>query len=300
MDKNQFTQLLKEKPYLKRMGKGLLSKRYNISPEDIVSAKKSMYSQYLPKVLILDIETAPMKAFIWKRWKENISLDQTISEWFMLAWSAKWLYSSEIFGEVLTPKEVLQEDDSRICMKLWDLLNQATIVITHNGDKFDLPRINSRFIINSLDPPTPYFSIDTCKIAKKQFGFSSNKLDALAGYFDLPHKLETGFELWKNCMNGDQESLQYMLTYNKMDVAILEEIYLILRPWIKNHPNIGNLSSTAAVCASCGSVDVEEIEGEYYYTNVRKYKLFRCKHCGAISRARLGEKKSLKFTNIGK
>lgn len=68
---------------------------------------------------------------------------------------------------VLTPEEVLREDDSRIMKLLWDLLNEAEIVVTHNGDKFDLPKINSRFIINNLPPTTPYFSVDTCKVCKK-------------------------------------------------------------------------------------------------------------------------------------
>lgn len=53
-----------------------------------------------------------MRAFVWKRWKENISLGQTISEWFMLCWSAKWLYSTEVYGESITPEDVLKEDDS--------------------------------------------------------------------------------------------------------------------------------------------------------------------------------------------
>ena len=59
-----------------------------------------------------------MKAWIWKRWKENIYLDQTLQEWFMLSWSAKWLGEKEAFGYVLHPDEVEQEDDSRLLIAL--------------------------------------------------------------------------------------------------------------------------------------------------------------------------------------
>ena len=103
-----------------------------------------------------------MKAYVWKRWKENISLDQTISDWFCLAWSAKWLYKDEILGSVLTPEEIEKEDDSRIMGELWNLMNEADVVVTHNGNKFDIPRINSRFLINDFPPYTPVFSVDTC------------------------------------------------------------------------------------------------------------------------------------------
>lgn len=293
--------LMKVKPYLITMGKGLLSKRYKVSPEEVEYAKNlAKIGRYTPKVLLFDIETAPMKAYVWNLWKTDVHLEQIISEWFCIAWSAKWLYSKDIMGEVLTPKEAISENDQRIMTDLWNLINEADIVVAHNGDKFDIPRINSRFIINGLAPTKPYFSIDTCKIAKKQFGFSSNKLDALAGYFKIPHKMDTNFDLWKKCLEGDRDSLDYMLEYNKKDVAILEEVYLKLRPWIKNHPNMGNLEGKKEACANCGSTDLVLLEDQYYYTSVGKYKLYRCKTCGAISRGRFSIEKAPNINNVGK
>ena len=304
MDLKEFTDLIKIKPYLIKMGKGLLSKRYNISTNDVVRAKREarehINTLHLPKVLLFDIETAPLKAYVWKLWKTDIHNEQVINDWFCLSWSAKWLYSNKVMGDVVTSEEALKEDDSRIMKNLWCLINNADIVISHNGDRFDIPRINSRFIINGLDPTTPYFSIDTCKIAKKQFGFSSNKLDALATYFNIPNKLHTEFALWKACLEGDKKALGYMLKYNKQDVVILEEVYLKLRPWIKNHPNIGNLDGTQAACANCGSEDIEVISGKYYYTSVGKYETFRCKHCGAISRGRRSVQKYPKLISTSR
>jgi hypothetical protein len=77
-----------------------------------------------------------------------------------------------------------------------------------------------------------------------------------------------------------------MLKYNKKDVVILEEVYLKLRPWIKNHPNMGNLAGDMDVCANCGSEDITLIPDKYYHTSVGKYPLFRCNKCNAISRGR--------------
>jgi len=245
-----------------------------------------------------------MRAFVWKRWKENISLDQTISEWFCLAWSAKWLYSGEVMGEVLTPEEVKEEDDCRIMADLYDLVSKADIIIAHNGDKFDIPKINARFIINGFPPYKSVFSIDTLRIAKKQFGFSSNKLDALAGYFGIEHKMDTDFELWANCMKGDEEALSYMLEYNKKDVTILEEVYLKLRPWIKGHPNLNTIycDMEEINCCNCGSGNLEELIGEYYHTSVGKYQLYRCKDCGALVRGRkaVNRIKNIKVTSVGR
>ena len=285
--------IMEKKPYLLDMGAGKLSKIFKVPREMIYEARQIVRDKRIignsdnPRILIFDIETAPMMAFVWKLWKENIGLPQIVSDWFILCWSAKWLYSSEIITEHLTSKEAIAQDDGRIVTDLWGLINKADIVIAYNGISFDIPKINSRFLIHGLPPTKPYFSVDPCVIAKKQFGFSSNKLDALAQHFGIPLKLDTDFDLWKRCFNGDEEALKYMAKYNKRDVAILEEVYLRMRPWIKGHPNIGNLiSSTEPACSTCGSHNLEKIDGEYYYTSIGKYELFKCKTCGAISRGR--------------
>ena len=206
-DIEKVLKLFREKTYLVIMGAGKISKRYNVSVEDVMAARKIIHAEKKKKnkanILIFDIETAPLKAYVWRRWNQNIYLDQTISEWYMICWSAKWLGSKEVFSECLTPNEIKIESDDRIVKKLWTLIDQADIVIAHNGKRFDVPKINSRFIMAGLPPTSSYIQIDTKEVAAKQFGFSSNKLDALAGYFNIEHKDDTDFELWVNCMNGD-------------------------------------------------------------------------------------------------
>ena len=60
---------------------------------DSVSLKEEVVEEvdevYLPNILILDVETAPLRGFIWQLWKQNVNIDQIISERFMLTWSAK-------------------------------------------------------------------------------------------------------------------------------------------------------------------------------------------------------------------
>jgi transposase-like protein len=240
----------------------------------------------LPNILILDIETSPVRAYVWSLWKQNVGLSQIISNWFMLTWSAKWLFSSEVYADKLTGEEALEEDDKRICKSLWKLLDQADIVIAHNGDRFDIPKINSRFVLNGLTPPSPYQRIDTLKIARKTFGFSSNRLDALATQFGFDNKLDTDFSLWNRCMHGDDDALAYMEKYNKYDVELLEEVYIKLRPWMKSHPSValfGDMKEKSCTC--CGSVNLTQA-GEYV-TSVSVFKTYRCNDCGAFSRERL-------------
>ncbi len=289
MTLEQVISKMEKKPYIIDMGKGKLSKWFKCSKEDIVKAKKIIRAKRklgrLPKILIYDIETSPMIGYHWGHWQQNISLSQTIQNSIMITWSAKWLYEDEVFSDKNTPEEMLKLNDKRICKSLWDMIHEADIVVAHHGDKFDVPMMNSRFIINGLPPYSVTNSIDTKKVASKTFRFASNKLDALAGYFGFGQKIKTNFDLWKGCMEGDQQSIDDMETYNIQDVKVLEEVYLKLRPYIKSHPNVGlYLESDKPVCGACGSSNLRLMNKDYY-TPTGRYSVYQCQ-CGSINRCR--------------
>ena len=282
------------KPVYLRMGKGKLSKRFKCSQEDVTRARKEAKlimninrNNNAPKILFFDIETTPMISYTWGRWNQNVALGQTIQESYMLCWSASWLHDNEVFGESITPEEAIVGDDSRIIEALWHLVDEADILVAYNGVDFDVKKINGMFFLKGLNPPSPYKVVDPCRVARSKFGFSSNSMDALAKYLGIEMKMDTDFSLWKECMRGNQEALNYMLKYNKKDVEILKEIYIKMLPYITTHPNVCNYVDGKIVCTHCGEAsNIEKIEGHYYYTNINKYQIYRCKTCGSIFRDR--------------
>lgn len=245
------------------------------------------------KVLILDIETAPLVAYTWGIWNQNIQPSSISTDWYCLTWAAKWLFDDKVYSSKLTGAESLRQDDSRIIKGIWELLNKADIVIAHNGQKFDIPKLNSRFIVNKLHPPLPYQQIDTLLHIRRQFGFTSNKLDYVNQLLNLPRKKENeGMPLWIKCYKGDNKALKEMLDYNIEDVKILEETYLRIRAWIKPHPNMGLfiLDETESRCPTCGSNHLTEM-GKEYKTTANSYVMFRCDNCGSTGRKRVTETK---------
>ena len=121
-------------------------------------------------------------------------------------------------------------------------MDEADIVIGHNGDRFDLRKLRWRFISQDMAPPSPFRVLDTLKIARREFFAPSYKQDFLTKYFDLENKLSTDFQLWVDCEAGNKNRLEEMVEYNRHDVMGLEELYLKIRPYIRNHPNLGVLS----------------------------------------------------------
>jgi transposase-like protein len=243
-----------------------------------------------PKVLLYDTENAPNIGSVWRVWQQNIQPVQLLSDWYMLSWSAKWLNDSTIMGDVVTPKESVKEDDKRISHSLHKLINEADIIIAHNT-AFDIPIMNTRFLMNDIMPPSPYQQICTLQTARRQFAFAHNKLDFLADRLGVPHKkLETSHQLWLDCRNGDQEALTNMLEYNKMDVTVLEEVYLKIRGWVKNHPNFNLYADKEGMfCSTCLSENL--VENGHYSTTVNRYPSYQCQDCGAFSRVKKSKKK---------
>lgn len=251
------------------------------------------------RILHLDIETAPKRAYVWGLWKQNVGTNQIISDWYMLTWSAKWDGEEQVYGERLSATQAVKEDDKALLLSLRDLLEEADVVVGHNGDKFDVPSINTRFVVNGITPPTPYRTIDTLKVAKRKFKFSSNRLDYIGQVLGVGRKIDTGgFELWEKCITGDENALEEMLNYNKQDVILLEGVYHRMLPFINNHPNHGVVSG-GTVCPSCGSEHV--IKKGLHHTNISSFQRYKCKDCGAPSRARINlrDKEDMAATLIG-
>jgi len=100
----------------------------------------------------------------------------------------------------------------------------------------------------------------------------------------LQNKLSTDFQLWKDCVAGKEKALARMLDYNEHDVIGLEQVYLKLMPYIKNHPNLGVMMDET-VCPNCGSDHLEETK-YYYYTAANKFRVHRCMNCKAVMRSK--------------
>lgn len=251
------------------------------------------------RVLLWDIETAPMKVYAWDLYDQNIALNQIETDWHVLAWAAKWLGEEKVMYEDQRNSRPIQ-DDKRILKILWKLLDEADIVITQNGKRFDAKKVNARFIHHGFQPPSSYRHIDTLQLAKKHFGFTSNKLAYMTDklnvkYKKLEHGKFPGFTLWQECLKGNFNAWREMELYNKHDVLSLEELYTKLIPW-DSTINFNSYHDKAIEVCTCGSN--EWFNNGHCYTSTGKYKRYRCKNCGSEGRdsKNILEKKLLRKT----
>lgn len=242
-----------------------------------------------PKILTLDIETAPIMASVWRLFDQNVGLNMIEQDWYVLSWAAKWMHEDHVMYE--DKSDTWQnEHDKDLLLGIWKLLDEADIIITQNGKKFDAKKLNARFILNGMKPPSSYRHIDTLQEAKKHFGFTSNKLEYMTDklckiYKKLKHGKFPGFELWKECLHGNGEAWQEMKDYNIHDVLSLEELYKIMLPWMKTHLNVNLYYDDTELRCRCGCTSFEH--NGYAYTNLSKFDRFKCTACGGEVRGRV-------------
>lgn len=225
------------------------------------------------RILTIDIETKPGKAWIWDEHEQWIPPERIIEEKATISFAAKWLGASEVEFRS-------DHHDGHVEMvnRAHALLSEAHGVVTYNGAKFDLPHLNLEILRNGLKPPAPYKSIDLLQTIRRKFNFSSNRLQRVSKTLGIGSKVEhEGFALWVKCMEGDADAWSRMRSYNIQDAKLTEDLYLDILPWIENHPSYAAFS-TAMVCPNCGSEELRE--DDYYRTKTGTYRRYQCNGCG--------------------
>ena len=241
------------------------------------------------KVLFIDIETSPNLGWTWGKWEQNV-LDSE-RDWQVLCYAYAWNDGPVKVSSLRGAGPFA--DDTPLVMEMIELLEQADMVVAHNGDQFDLPKIYARGVILDLPPvdrPTQY---DTKKAAKRVGKFTSNSLNDLGRYFGVGQKVpHTGFDMWLGCMNDSEADWKLMEKYNKMDVQLLRDVYKRMAPHDHNHPNLTHLAGESVedqlTCPFCGGTH-GHFRG-YKATKVTLFRKWQCQGCGKYSRLRLGDK----------
>lgn len=238
---------------------------------------------YEPKTLILDIETSTNLAHVWGFYEQNVI--EIERHWVILSYSYQWYPAQKITTVCLPDFKGYKKDklnDEKLVNSLWKLMNEADIVVGQNIKKFDIKKINSRFLVHHLGPPKPYDVVDTLTILRANFGFSSNKLDDIMKQLGYGGKVaHHGKHTWLGAMNGDKKSWDEFRQYNPRDVQLTRWLYERIRGFAKNsqHPNL-NLYTDGVACPFC--------QGHLQKQGTRRvlsgyYQQFQCIDCGKWS-----------------
>lgn len=244
-----------------------------------------------PRILLIDFETFPNVAYVWGAYEQNAI--EMKEDWYILSAAWRWLGTGPVFAKGLCDYRGYTGGNSTERALLKDihrLMDEADIIVAHNGVDFDVKVANTRFIAHGFAPPSPYKVVDTKRAIRQVARFSSNKLDWLCKQLGLGRKVEhEGFPLWKSCAAGDAKAWRKMLRYNKHDVRLLDDLYRLIAPWIRQPSATVFSGEEHCVNPTCRSTDLQS-RGSYRAVS-RTYRRFVCARCGKWGRSVIAERK---------
>ncbi len=205
--------------------------------------------------LFLDIETSPNVVLSWRVGRKiNIDNENILEERKVICVGFKW--EKEKKATVLTWDE--NQNDKAMLTIVAYLLTSADEVVAHNGDRFDLPWLMTRFAFHRIKAPPRVKTIDTLQWMKRRMLFNSNKLDYVASYLGFGRKLKTEFQLWRQVIKGDRAALKRMANYCARDVELLQQVFEAIEPYAgvrKTHVGVLN-GGERWTCPYTGSKNV--------------------------------------------
>lgn len=268
MNKNEIKEFLRNrKGYLKegskRLRNHLKNKGFKTTINDCKTALREVNQEIKTnvfnhkkdlKILIYDIETSPNEGWFWRAgYKQNIEYNQIKKERAIICLSYKWLGEKEIYN--LTWDE--NQNDYFLIEQFIEVLNEADLIVAHNGDNFDIKWLKTRALIHKLHYKMlpNYKQFDTLKVVKSKLYLNSNRLDYIAKILGFSGKIRTRYELWDEvCFDNNRESLKEMLEYCDEDVVQLEHVYKELsyldNPYYHQGVITGNTKQTSPITGS--------------------------------------------------
>jgi hypothetical protein len=236
------------------------------------------------KRLFLDIETSMNEGRFWRTgYNLTLTPENITKERQIICIAYKWQDKKKV--HCLDWNLEVPQCDKALLERIIPLLEEADQIVAHNGDRFDLPWIRGRCLVNRIPCPDIFATLDTLKGMRSKFKLNSNKLDYISKLLGGPGKMETGgFQLWHDVMDGNKSALKTMKKYCKGDVLRLEEVYLDIEPYLPVKTHVGVLNGSPRwSCPRCGSESVVSNGKVVLASGLSKTKM-KCKDCGGYYR----------------
>ena len=233
-----------------------------------------------PRILLYDVETSPILAWIWKPGpKLHISHEQIKKgqKSDIICICYKWLGARSVHA---LHWNMTTQDSTAMIDAFSKIVEQADLVIGHNGDNFDMKHINTQRLLHGKDPISWPTSEDTLKQFRKYFAFPSFKLDYLSKTLNGGGKDRMVFQDWIDIVeNRSASALAKMLRYCKKDVLHLEGIFKKAFKFFVPKINASLLAQgNREGCPRCGHTRV--VSAGYVVRTTGRYKRWHCQGCG--------------------
>lgn len=215
------------------------------------------------RILSWDIETTHLKADFGT----------------MLCVGYKWLHEKTVHVPSITDYPDWQKnmtDESRLLKDFKKVYESADMLVTYFGKGFDVKFLQAKFLEHGLGVAPNIPHVDLFYTVKANFALSRKSLQNVGYYLDLnTEKTPVEGKIWRRAATGHKPSIDYIVRHCKADVQMLEELYLRLRPLVRQHPRV----AARGECSACGS-RLLQARGRALTSTKGERHRYQCQECG--------------------
>lgn len=264
-----------------------------------------------PKILFFDIETMPLKAFVWQPGKQFVGHSNLLPSHEM--WDLICIQYCWDNGD---PVKVLRYDKhggtKGMLQKFDKLIAKADVCIGKNSDRFDIKMLNSLRMHHGLpgNPDWHKYTDDLEKQMRKHFRLPSQSLDYISRLCGVGGKVSMSMKDWIAISNyreltdlsgalgtkeinavskhlfkqkasevkkEGKEALEKMCTYGAKDTDDTRILWHHLKEHFLPKFNVAKFIGEKIACVRCGSKNVHK--NGTRYSGKTKYQKYQCNEC---------------------
>jgi len=212
-----------------------------------------------PRIMIYDIETSLVKAWLFWTGEQYIRHDQLIGVPKIISVCYKW------YGEEKVHKLTWDDGDDKVLVQDFvKAYNSADMVVGINNNSFDNKIVTARAMKYDLFINTQMKSFDVQRKFRSLIKIPSYSMAYLTKYFGVENKLEhEGRIMWQLIQEGTPEEkveyLKKMVDYNVGDIVSTEALYAKYKKYMKHVIHQGVLKGGEKwSCPECGNTKTIE------------------------------------------
>lgn len=246
-----------------------------------------------PKILFYDLETSPLKAYIWQLGKQVVrhgQLDKAFNNWGIICVTYCWNDGKKAKAidwgyDAQDTKKVIEEFD--------EIIKQADFCIGKNSDRFDVKMINAARMFNNL-PPMPQwvkYKEDLEKQMRRYFRLPSFALDYVSEKLGYGGKMKMEFNDWVEIVEKGENGVRCfnkMIKYGKKDVEDTRDIWNYMEKHFETAINVATFNEELRGCRHCGKGNLKK--NGVRFSGGSRYQEYMCLDCGVYAgRARVSD-----------
>lgn len=234
-----------------------------------------------PKILLFDIETKPVKVWVWRTGKQYVRHPQIVTgeKFDIICICYKWAHEKTVYA---LDWGIRKQDSAKMIDKFVEVVEEADVVIGQNSDSFDIKQVNTQRLLHGQPPIAWPTSEDTMKQIRKHFYVTSSSLDYMSKLLTGSGKDRMEFQDWVDIVERkDPKALSKMIKYCKKDVVKMQQVWEQIAPYVDVTAHRGLIvGGKKQDCPSCGHGRI--IKDGYRYLKAGTYHRLRCTRCAHL------------------